>query len=75
MTIFSALIMLKVKQINSATFKISLGLFFSVLVYYINNFFYVLGETEKITLLIAISTPLIMLFLANIFLYQEINEK
>ena len=75
MTIFSSLIMLKVKQINSATFKISLGLFFSVLVYYINNFFYVLGETEKITLLIAISTPLIMLFLANIFLYQEINEK
>ena len=75
MTIFSSLIMLKVKQINSATFKISLGLFFSVLVYYINNFFYVLGETEKLTLLIAISTPLIMLFLANIFLYQEINEK
>ena len=47
MTIFSSLIMLKVKEINSATFKICLGLFFSVIIYYVNNFFYVLGETEN----------------------------
>ncbi len=75
MTIFSSLIMLKVKQISSATFKISLGLFFSVIIYYINNFFYVLGETEKITLTLSILIPLAMLSLINIFLFQGLNEK
>ena len=39
MTIFSALIMFKVKRLDSTTIKISLGLFFSVVIYYINNFF------------------------------------
>ncbi len=75
MTIFSSLIMLKVKQVNSATFKISLGLFFSVIIYYINNFFYVLGETEKITLLLSISIPLSMLILTNLILLRGLNEK
>ena len=75
MTIFSSLIMLKVKQISSATFKISLGLFFSVIIYYINNFFYVLGETEKITLILSIFVPLAMLSIINIFLFQGLNEK
>ena len=67
--------MLKVKQVNSATFKISLGLFFSVIIYYINNFFYVLGETEKITLLLSISIPLSMLILTNLILLRGLNEK
>lgn len=75
MTIFSSLIMLKVKQISSATFKISLGLFFSVIIYYVNNFFYVLGETEKITLTLSIFIPLTMLALTNLFLFQGLNEK
>lgn len=75
MTIFSSLIMLKVKQISSATFKISLGLFFSVIIYYVNNFFYVLGETEKITLTLSIFIPITMLALTNLFLFQGLNEK
>ena len=67
--------MLKVKEINSATFKICLGLFFSVIIYYVNNFFYVLGETEKITLTLSIFIPLAMLSLTNIFLFRRLNEK
>ena len=45
--LFSSLIMLRVKHLSGSTFKITIGLFFSVIIYYFNNFFYVLGSTEK----------------------------
>ena len=38
-TIFTALIMFKIRRQDSTTFKISIGLFISVIIYYINNFF------------------------------------
>ena len=63
--IFSALIMFNVKQINGNTFKIAVGLFFSVIIYYLNNFFYVLGSTEKINLSTSILIPLIILILTH----------
>ena len=73
--IFSALIMLNIKQINGNTFKISIGLFFSVIIYYLNNFFYVLGSTEKINLILAILSPLILISLINFIMIKNINEK
>ena len=75
MTIFSALIMFKVKRLDSTTIKISLGLFFSVIIYYINNFFFVMGTTEKISTLPAIFIPLTMLIVLNSFMIKSINEK
>ena len=60
MTIFSAVIMFRVKRLDSTTIKISLGLFFSVIIYYINNFFFVMGTTEKMSTLQAIFIPLII---------------
>ena len=73
--IFSALIMLNVKQINGNTFKIAVGLFFSVIIYYLNNFFYVLGSTEKINLSTSVSIPLIILIFINSIMLVKINEK
>ena len=75
MTIFSSLIMLNIKQINSSTFKISLGIFFSVIIYYLNNFFHVLGGTERISLTIAIFVPLLTLTIVNTLMFYKINEK
>ncbi len=75
MTIFSALMMFKVKRLDNTTIKISLGLFFSVIIYYINNFFFVMGSTEKISALPSIFGPLIMLFVVNSFMLKNINEK
>ena len=74
-TILSALIMFKVKRLDTTTFKISLGLFISVIIYYINNFFLVMGNTERIPLIFAIFTPLVILGLFNIFMIYKINEK
>ena len=75
MTLFSSIIMFSTKQQKSSTFKISLGLFMSVVIYYINNFFNVMGKTEKISLIPSIIMPLTILILINTILLYRINEK
>ena len=75
MTLFSSLIMLRVKHLSSVTFKISLGLFFSVIIYYLNNFFFVLGGTEKLSVYGSIFTPLLIIALSNTLLLNRINDK
>ena len=72
---FSCMIMFRVKRLHNTTFKISLGLFFSVIIYYINNFFMVLGSTERISLVLAIIIPLILLTTINGLMLNRINEK
>ena len=75
MSIFSSLIMLNIKNINSSTFKISIGLFFSVVIYYLYNFFHVLGSTERIPLIISIAAPLLILTIINNLMLYRVNEK
>jgi len=74
-TLFSSLIMLNIKEIKSTTFKISIGLFCSVIIYYMNNFLYVLGGTERISLFLSISLPLLILASINSFMIYKVNEK
>ena len=75
MVIFSSIIMLNTKYLNNITLKIITGLFMSVIIYYINNFFNVLGKTEKIPVIISVWIPLIVLTTTNILLIRNINEK
>ena len=75
MTILSSIIMLNTKKTNSKVLRIVIGLFFSVLIYYINNFFNVMGSTEKLPLMISIWTPIIFLSLVNLIMLININEK
>ena len=75
MTILSSIIMFNTKNFKSSTFKISLGLFASVVVYYVNNFFNVLGKTEKISLITSVWIPLMILIFINFTLFYKINEK
>ena len=75
MTILSSIIMLNTKKFNSRVFKITIGLFFSIVIYYINNFFNVMGSTEKLPLLVSIWTPIIFLGLTNLIMLLNINEK
>ena len=75
MTFFSSAIMFRVKRLDNTTLKISLGLFFSVIIYYLNNFFYVMGSTEKISTFSAILIPMILLSVTNIFILRKINDK
>jgi lipopolysaccharide export system permease protein len=75
MTVLSSIIMLNTKKTSSKVLKIIIGLFFSVAIYYINNFFNVMGSTEKIPLMVSIWTPIIFLSLINLIMLVNINEK
>lgn len=75
MVIFASVVMLNFKNLESNSFKISLGLFLSVIIYYINNFFYVLGNSEKLSPLVAIFVPLLFLAISNLIMLIKINEK
>ena len=75
MTVFSSIIMFNTKRFKSSTIKIIIGLFFSVIIYYISNFFNVMGNTEKIPLYVAIWSPLIFLIIINSIMLIRINEK
>ena len=74
-TLFSSLMMLNIKNIKGTTYKISLGLFFSVIIYYLNNFSLALGEAEKIPLLMSIFIPLFVILFINSIMIVKINEK
>ena len=75
MTIFSSIIMLGTKEIQSSILKISIGLFFSVVIYYLFNFFNVLGKTEKINLFSSVLIPIILLITVNSLMIRRFNEK
>ena len=75
MTILSSIIMFNTRNFKSSTFKISVGMFASVVIYYVNNFFHVMGKTEKISLIPSIWLPLIILIVINSTLLLKINEK
>jgi lipopolysaccharide export system permease protein len=75
MTILSAIIMFNSKKFKSNSFKIIIGLFFCVLIYYINNIFYILGSTEKISLIFSTWIVLLVLTFINFAMLSKINEK
>ncbi len=75
MTIFSSIIMMSTKQLKSSILKISIGLFFSVLIYYLFNFFNVLGKTEKIDLFSSVLLPIVLLTVVNSLMIRRFNEK
>ena len=75
MTILAAIIMFNTKKYKNTTVKLAIGLFLSVIIYYMNNFFMILGNTEKIPILISIWIPLLVLLGFNSIAMIKINEK
>ena len=75
MILFSSIIMLNTKQFKSSILKISIGLIAAVVIFYLNNIFYVLGKTEKVNLIISVFAPLIILAIINTIMMKKINAK
>ena len=75
MFIFAAIIMMNTKAFKSKSLKVIIGLFLSVIIYYINNFFYILGTSEKINVISSISIPLVILTIINFLFMRNINAK
>jgi|TARA_B110000967_G_scaffold98455_1_gene101146 lipopolysaccharide export system permease protein len=74
-TIFSAVIMFSIGYQKNTFFKITLGIFLSVIIYYISNFLSVLGTNEKIPITLSIFLPLIILSIINFTSIIKLNEK
>ena len=74
-TVFSAIIMFGIGYQKNTFFKITLGIFLSVIIYYINNFLSVLGTNEKIPLSLSVILPLIILSIINFISIIKLNEK
>ena len=74
-TIFSSIIMFSIGYQKNTFYKITLGIFLSVIIYYINYFLNILGTNEKIPLILSIFTPLAMLTIINFTSIIKINEK
>tara|TARA_B110000037_G_C16924888_1_gene425981 strand:- start:76 stop:777 length:702 start_codon:yes stop_codon:yes gene_type:complete len=74
-TVLTSIIMFNIGFRKDTLFKIILGIFLSVTIYYINYFFNVLGTSEKIPLMLSIWFPLIILSIINATFIVRLNEK
>ena len=74
-TILSSIIMFNIGYQKNTFYKITLGIFLSVIIYYINYFLNILGTNQKIPLVLSIFMPLGMLAIINFTSIIKINEK
>jgi len=75
MFIFSGIIMMNTKSFKNTYLKITIGLFLSVVIYYINNFFFIMGASEKVNVLSSIFIPLIFFAIINLILVRNLDAK
>jgi lipopolysaccharide export system permease protein len=75
MFIFSGVIMMNTKTLKNTYLKITIGLFLSVIIYYINNFFFIMGTSEKINVMSSIFIPLLFFTMINLIFVRNINAK
>ena len=74
-TVLGGILMFNIGYQKNSIFKIILGIFISVIVYYLSYFFYALGSNEKISMIPAIWLPLFLLAIINLSFIIKINEK
>ncbi len=75
MTLLSGIIMFNSKYKKSKIFNIILGISLSVIIYYVNYFSALLGETGKIPIILSVWLPLIILIIISLIGLVRLNEK
>ena len=75
MASIGSILMLNFRYKRSKFVNLSIGILSSVIIYYINYFFSILGITEKTSLILSVTTPLIVLILFCFIFIVRINEK
>jgi len=75
MSLLSIVMMMNLKSGLNRIFLITIGIFLSVLIYYINHFFGIIGRSEAIPLLLSIWIPLLILLIISMVGLIKINEK
>ncbi len=75
MSLISIVLMMNLRTGINKIFMITIGIFLSVLIYYINHFFGIIGRSETIPLLVSIWIPLLILLIFSSIGLIRINEK
>ena len=75
MTVFTAVIMLNIKRDKTKIFHLIAGIFLSVIIYFFNDLFNLLGKNNKIPILASIWLPLFILTILISIGLVKINEK
>ncbi len=75
LTVLSAIIMFNFKREKSLIFHIILGIFMSVLIYYLNFMFNSLGNTGKIPIIYSIFMPILFISIIATIGLIRVNEK
>jgi lipopolysaccharide export system permease protein len=75
MTILSSVIMLNIKHNKPKIFYILLGILLSVIIFYINHFANILGENNKLPIILSVWLPLLIISILIGIGLVTINEK
>ena len=75
MTVLSSVIMININKKTSIYFNIILGIFISVMIYYLNFLFISLGNTGKIPPTVSVFMPILFITIITIIGLVRINEK
>ena len=75
MVCLSSILMFNVRHNKSKIFNLILGIFISVIIYYVNFFFNLLAESEKIPLVVSVWAPQVILLLIIMIGMVKVNEK
>ena len=75
MTLLSAIIMFNLKPNKPIIFHLVLGILLSVLIYYINFFSNVLGESLELSATVSVLMPLVVILLLCSVGLVNLNEK
>ena len=75
MTIVSIIIMINNKFKNNLLINILIGIFFSVLIYYISHFSNILGSNGKLPIILSVWFPVFILLLISSIGIVRLNEK
>ncbi len=75
MTIIGSIIMINNKFKKNILLNLFIGIFFSVIIYYLGNFSNILGENGKLPLTLSVWFPIFVLIILSIIGLIKINEK
>ncbi len=75
MSLLSVVLMMNMNLQTNKVFLTTVGILISVIIYYINHFFGIIGRNETIPLIMSIWTPLIILLIITAIGLVKINDK
>ena len=75
MTVFSSIIMFNNKRNTSIIFHLLSGILLSVIVYYLSYLSYLMGENDKIPIILSTYLPIVILILITLIGSVKLNEK